>query len=62
MGNFIYYFINFMQFIGMALVTVCLGTGIYKGDYGKIELYQFIGGSFLFYMGHFFKGKYFHKN
>lgn len=51
-----------MQFIGMALVTVCLGTGIYKGDYGKIELYQFIGGSFLFYMGHFFKGKYFHKN
>ena len=40
-----------MQLVGFASVGLCLFSGITKGDYGKIELAQLIGGSGFFYLG-----------
>jgi hypothetical protein len=50
-----FYFSVFMQLLGLSFVSVCLFTGISKGDYGKIELFQFIWGSLLFYSGHYLR-------
>lgn len=44
-----------MQLIGFATVGLCLFSGIEKGDYGKIELIQFVFGMFFFYSGHFLR-------
>lgn len=46
-----------MQLVGFASVGLCLFAGLTKGDYGKLELIQLIGGSLLFYVGTFFKNK-----
>lgn len=46
-----------MQLFGMASVGICLVAGINQGDYGRLELIQFIGGSFIFYLGHFIKNR-----
>ena len=34
-----------------------IGLGMAKGDYGKLELIQLIGGSLIFYLGTFIKGR-----
>ncbi len=54
---FFFYFGLFLQLCGLATVGLCFLTGITQGDYGRIELAQFVGGSFGFYLGHFIKGK-----
>ena len=48
---------TFLQLCGIASVGLCLFSGLLQGDYGKIELAQFLGGSVIFYMGHFLKLK-----
>lgn len=52
-----FYFGLALQLIGFASVGLCLFTGIKAGDYGKLELFQFIGGSAVFYCGTFFKNR-----
>ena len=44
-----------LQLIGFSSVGLCLFAGMRSGDYGTLELYQFIGGSALFYIGTMFK-------
>lgn len=44
-----------LQLMGFTLVGLCLFAGMAKGDYGKLELLQLVGGSFMFYLGHFIK-------
>lgn len=46
-----------MQLVGFASVGLCLFAGMAKGDYGKLELIQLIGGSLIFYLGTFVKNK-----
>jgi hypothetical protein len=46
-----------MQLVGFASVGLCLFAGLMKGDYGKLELIQLIGGSLMFYVGTFVKGR-----
>ena len=46
-----------MQLAGFSMVGLCLYAGLSKGDYGKLELMQLILGSFLFYVGTYFKSK-----
>lgn len=46
-----------LQLIGLALVGLCLFSGLVKGDYGQLEFVQLVGGSFVFYIGQFFKAK-----
>lgn len=46
-----------MQLIGFASVGLCLFAGLSKGDYGQLELIQLVGGSLIFYLGTFVKGK-----
>ncbi len=45
-----------MQLMGFSSVGLCLYAGLTKGDYGKLELVQFIGGSAIFYIGSMIKG------
>ncbi len=45
-----------LQLIGFASVGLCLFSGMTKGDYGQLELVQFIGGSAVFYIGSAIKG------
>lgn len=52
-----FYFGLGMQLVGFASVGLCLFAGLTKGDYGRLELLQLIGGSFMFYVGTFFKNK-----
>lgn len=40
-----------LQLIGFSSVGLCLYSGLTVGDYGQLELIQFIGGSGLFYIG-----------
>ena len=47
----------FMQIWGFAAVGLCVISGIEKGDYGRIELVQFLGGTSLFYLGNFLRSK-----
>lgn len=52
------FYIGFaLQLMGFASVGLCLFAGLQAGDYGRIELAQFVGGSFIFYLGHFLRGK-----
>lgn len=46
-----------MQICGFAAVGLCVISGIEKGDYGRIELVQFLGGTSLFYLGNFLRSK-----
>jgi hypothetical protein len=46
-----------MQLVGFASVGLCLFAGLTKGDYGKLELIQLIGGSLVFYVGTFLKNR-----
>jgi hypothetical protein len=53
-----YFYIGLgMQLIGFTSVGLCLFAGLSKGDYGQMELIQLVGGSLLFYLGTFVKGK-----
>ena len=51
MKTFIYYLALGLQLLGMASVGLCLMVGLSKGDYGRIELAQFVGGAAIFYFG-----------
>ena len=52
------FYIGFaMQIAGFAAVGLCLFTGMNNGDYGKLELIQFLGGAFVFYLGHFIRSR-----
>jgi hypothetical protein len=57
MGTFLFYLGLGMQLFGFAAVGLCLFSGLNSGDYGRIELAQFVGGSFVFYVGHFIKNR-----
>ncbi|MCB9060660.1 MAG: hypothetical protein H6622_03960 [Halobacteriovoraceae bacterium] len=47
-----------MQLVGFSSVGICLFSGLSEGDYGKMELVQFLGGSALFYLGQILKQRY----
>lgn len=40
-----------LQLVGFASVTLCLYSGLTTGDYGQLELIQFLGGAGVFYIG-----------
>ena len=44
-----------MQLFGFTAVGLCLFAGLKSGNYGKIELAQFILGMFAFYTGSYIK-------
>lgn len=46
-----------MQLFGLTAVGLCFISGIREGDYGRLELLQLVGGSLVFYVGNFLKGK-----
>ncbi len=46
-----------LQLIGFASVGLCLFAGMSKGDYGQLELIQLVGGSLIFYLGAYIKGR-----
>lgn len=46
-----------MQLMGFSSVGLCLFSGMSKGDYGQLELIQFLGGSAIFYLGTYFKNR-----
>lgn len=46
-----------LQLIGFTSVGLCLFAGMIKGDYGQLELLQLVGGSLMFYFGHFLKAR-----
>lgn len=52
-----FYFGLAMQLIGFSSVGLCLFAGMTKGDYGHLELVQFIGGSAVFYIGSVIKSR-----
>ena len=52
-----FYFGLALQLIGFASVGLCLFAGLTKGDYGHLELVQFLGGSAIFYIGSAIKGR-----
>jgi hypothetical protein len=52
------YYIGFgLQILGFAAVGLCLFSGISMGDYGRLELAQFVGGSAAFYIGNIIRGR-----
>jgi hypothetical protein len=53
--TFFFYLGLFFQLVGLASVGLCFLAGVQQGDYGRIELAQFIGGSLIFYLGNFVK-------
>ncbi|MBL7664188.1 MAG: hypothetical protein JNM93_03565 [Bacteriovoracaceae bacterium] len=57
MSSFLFYLGLSMQLFGFAAVGLCLFAGLQTGDYGRIELAQFILGIFLFYTGTYFKNR-----
>lgn len=46
-----YYFGLALQLIGFTAVTICLYIGLTTGDYGQLELIEFLGGAGVFYIG-----------
>jgi hypothetical protein len=46
-----------MQLFGLTAVGLCFISGIRMGDYGRLELLQLVVGSFVFYIGHYLKGR-----
>jgi hypothetical protein len=57
MAVFTFYLGLAMQLMGFAAVGLCLFSGLKAGDYGNLELWQFLGGSTVFYLGHFLKNR-----
>ncbi|MCY4644890.1 MAG: hypothetical protein OXB88_09755 [Bacteriovoracales bacterium] len=57
MAVFLFYGGLFLQLCGVSSVGLCLFSGISEGDYGRVELVQFVGGTIIFYVGHFLKMK-----
>lgn len=55
MARYLFILSWLMQFLGFIFVSKCLFSGLQKGDYAYQELYEFVGGSFLFYIGHVLK-------
>jgi hypothetical protein len=55
MARYLFTLSLLMQIAGFIFVTKCLYSGLQKGDYGHQELYEFVGGSFLFYLGNVLK-------
>ena len=53
MATLTFYLAIFLQLCGVASVGLCLASGLSQGDYGRVELAQFLGGSSIFYLGHF---------
>lgn len=53
-----FYFGFGLQLMGLATVGICLFSGMVKGDYGQLELVQLVGGSLVFYVGSFLRGKF----
>jgi hypothetical protein len=45
------------QLFGLASVGLCFFAGLKNGDYGRIELVQFIGGGSIFYLGQFLRSR-----
>ena len=58
MRKIIFYIGLGMQIFGLTSVGLCFFSGISQGDYGRLELFQLVGGSFIFYLGNYFKGRY----
>jgi hypothetical protein len=54
---FMFYIGLALQLFGFAAVGLCLFSGLKLGDYGRIELAQFLLGGFLFYVGHYLRLK-----
>ncbi len=54
MKLFLHYFLLLCQYLGLVFVTLCLISGLFKGDYGKLELIEFVGGGALFYLSRSF--------
>ncbi|MFT6068635.1 MAG: hypothetical protein ACJAT2_003721 [Bacteriovoracaceae bacterium] len=53
------FYIGFgLQLTGLATVGICLFSGMMKGDYGQLELVQLVGGSLVFYVGNFVRGRF----
>jgi hypothetical protein len=46
-----------MQLFGLTAVGLCFVSGIRNGDYGRLELIQLVGGSLIFYVGNYLKGR-----
>lgn len=46
-----------LQLIGFTTVGLCLFAGINKGQYGQLEFLQLVGGSLIFYLGQFVRGR-----
>jgi hypothetical protein len=46
-----------MQLFGLTAVGLCFISGIRNGDYGQLELLQLVGGSLVFYIGNYIKGR-----
>jgi hypothetical protein len=57
MGNTMFYFGLALQLMGLTSVGLCFLFGITHGDYGRLELVQFIGGAGIFYLGHFLRAR-----
>lgn len=53
-----FFYIGFgLQLIGFTTVGLCLFAGMSKGQYGQLEFLQLVGGSLIFYLGQFVKGR-----
>lgn len=46
-----------LQLVGIAAVGLCLFAGLKNGDYGHFELAELVLGSFIFYVGHYLRGR-----
>jgi hypothetical protein len=57
MANFFYYLGLGFQLIGFSTVSLCMFTGMNTGAYDKMQYLQFVGGSFIFYLGYVFRAK-----
>lgn len=57
MNNIFFYLGLGLQLFGFTAVGLCLYSGIQNGDYGRVELAQFILGAFMFYTGHYLRLK-----
>ncbi len=57
MGNLSFYLGLGLQLFGFTAVGLCFYSGIQTGDYGRVELAQFILGIFFFYTGTYLKNR-----
>lgn len=52
-----YYGGLWLQLAGFVSVGLCLASGVVRGDYGYLELGQFVGGAAAFHLGSLVKGR-----